>query len=56
MVDLGSAEVRRLLRAKPFEETDRVLRRARVDCLRLSTTESYERPLASFFKAREKRR
>lgn len=56
VVDLGSAEVRRLLRAKPFGETDRVLRRARVDCLRLSTTESYERPLASFFKAREKRR
>jgi hypothetical protein len=33
-----------------------VFKRARVDALALSTTESYERPLNAFFKKRERRR
>jgi len=56
VVDVGDAGVRRRLRAASFEEADRVFRRTRVDCLRLSTAESYERPLTSFFRARERRR
>ncbi len=56
VVDIGDAGVRRQLRSASFEEAGRVFRRTRVDSLRLSTAESYERPLASFFKAREKRR
>ena len=56
VVDLGDRDVRRRLHATSFEEADQVFRRTRVDCLRLSTAESYERPLTSFFKAREKRR
>jgi len=56
VVDVGNAGVRRRLRSASLEEADRVFRRTRVDSLRLSTAESYERPLTAFFKAREKRR
>ena len=56
VVDVSDAGTRRRLRPASFEEADRVFRRTRVDCVRLSTAESYERPLTSFFRAREKRR
>jgi uncharacterized protein (DUF58 family) len=56
VVDTSDPAVRRRLRAGTLTEAQEVFRRTRVDVLPLSTVESYERPLASFFKAREKRR
>lgn len=56
VVDSSDAGVRRRLRAGALGEAAPVFRRTRVDALPLSTAESYERPLAAFFKAREKRR
>ena len=49
-------EVRRRLRSVSLAEAREVFRRTNVDVLALSTAESYDRPLAGFFKAREKRR
>jgi hypothetical protein len=48
--------VRRRLRAATLAQAREIFRRTRVDALTLSTAESYERPLAAFFQAREKRR
>lgn len=56
VVDASSAAVRRSLRAAPLAEAGAVFRRTRVDAVALSTSESYEKPLAAFFKARERRR
>jgi len=56
VVDTSRPEVRRRLRAATLEEAGRAFRRTRVDALALSTAESYERPLAAFFRARERRR
>ena len=56
VVDTSDPGVRRRLRAATLTEAREVFRRTRVDALPLSTAESYERPLAAFFKAREKRR
>jgi uncharacterized protein (DUF58 family) len=56
VVDTSDPEVRRRLRPVALSEAAEAFRRARVDSLPLSTAESYERPLAAFFKAREKRR
>ena len=56
VVDTSDPTVRRRLRASTVEEALQVFRKARVDALPLSTAESYERPLAAFFKARERRR
>jgi uncharacterized protein (DUF58 family) len=56
VVDTSDPAVRRWLRAGTVGEAQEIFRRARVDALPLSTAESYERPLAAFFKAREKRR
>jgi uncharacterized protein (DUF58 family) len=56
VVDTSDARVRRRLRAATLERAGEVFRRTQVDVLPLSTAESYERPLAAFFKARERRR
>jgi len=56
VVDTSDPEVRRRLRATTVAEAREVFRRTNVDVLPLSTTESYEKPLAGFFKARERRR
>jgi uncharacterized protein (DUF58 family) len=56
VVDTSDPGVRRRLRAATLTEAQETFRRTRVDALPLSTAESYERPLAAFFKAREKRR
>jgi len=56
VVDTSDPGVRRRLRAGTLSEAQETFRRTRVDALPLSTAESYERPLAAFFKAREKRR
>jgi uncharacterized protein (DUF58 family) len=56
VVDSGRADVRPLLAATALAEAPAVFKRVRVDALTLSTTESYERPLSLFFKARERRR
>jgi uncharacterized protein (DUF58 family) len=56
IVDTSDPEVRRRLRSATLGEAKELFRRARVDVLPLSTVESYERPLASFFKERERRR
>jgi len=56
VVDTSRADVRQRLAGATLAEAAAVFRRTRVDALALSTAESYERPLAQFFKAREKRR
>jgi len=56
IVDTADPAVRRRLRAATLEEAEEIFRRANVDVLPLSTAESYDKPLAAFFKARERRR
>jgi uncharacterized protein (DUF58 family) len=56
VVDTANARVRALLRASTLREAREVFRRTNVDVLPLSTADSYERPLATFFKARGRRR
>jgi uncharacterized protein (DUF58 family) len=56
VVDTSNPDVRRRLKAATLGQAKEVFRRTRVDSLALSTAESYERPLAAFFQAREKRR
>jgi uncharacterized protein (DUF58 family) len=56
VVDTSDPVVRQRLRPATLAEARDVFRRTNVDALPLSTAESYERPLAAFFKAREKRR
>jgi uncharacterized protein (DUF58 family) len=56
VVDTSDPDVRRRLSAATLAQAREVFRRTRVDALTLSTAESYERPLAAFFQAREKRR
>ncbi len=56
IVDTSDPLVRRRLRAATLDVAREVFRRTRVDVLPLSTAESYERPLAAFFKDRERRR
>jgi uncharacterized protein (DUF58 family) len=56
VVDTGQASVRRRLTAPSLEGAQAVFRRTGVDALTLSTAESYEWPLAAFFKSRERRR
>jgi uncharacterized protein (DUF58 family) len=56
VVDSARADVRPLLASHALSEAPAIFKRARVDALALSTTESYERPLSAFFKARERRR
>jgi len=56
IVDTSDPAVRRRLRAATVGQARELFRRAGVDALALSTAESYERPLATFFKQRERRR
>jgi uncharacterized protein (DUF58 family) len=56
VVDTRDPAVRRGLRAATLQEASAVFRRTNVDVLPLSTAESYEVPLAGFFKGRERRR
>jgi len=56
VVDTGDPAVRHRLRATTLYEAGEIFRRTRVEALSLSTAESYERPLAAFFKSREKKR
>jgi hypothetical protein len=56
VVDSSIPQVRRRLRAATLDQAREVFRRTQVDVLPLAVTSSYERPLANFFKARERRR
>jgi uncharacterized protein (DUF58 family) len=56
VADTRQADVRRRLLASTVDDAAEIFRRTGVDALPLSTAESYERPLQSFFKARERRR
>jgi uncharacterized protein (DUF58 family) len=56
VADTARAEVRRALRAPAFAEAQAVFRKTNVDALALDTGASYERPLSTFFRARERRR
>jgi hypothetical protein len=56
VVDTSDPDVRRRLRSAALGQVEGTLRKARVDALPLSTAESYDRPLAAFFKKRERRR
>jgi uncharacterized protein (DUF58 family) len=56
VVDTAEPAVRRALAVGAPGRAAAVFKRARVDALALSTAESYERPLAAFFEARERRR
>jgi uncharacterized protein (DUF58 family) len=56
VVDTAEPAVRRALAAGAPGRAATVFKRTRVDALPLSTADSYERPLAAFFKARERRR
>jgi uncharacterized protein (DUF58 family) len=56
VVDTSDPTVRQRLRATTLSEAKEIFRRAGVDVLPLSTDKSYDKPLAAFFKAREKRR
>ena len=56
LVDTSDPAVRQRLRVATLDQARDLFRRVRVDALPLSTSESYERPLAAFFKQRERRR
>jgi len=56
VVDTAEPAVRRALTAGAPGRVATVFKRTRVDALALSTAESYEKPLAAFFQARERRR
>ncbi len=56
VVDTDDLGVRKGLASAVLDRTRETLRRSGVDLLQLSTAESYETPLAAFFKARERRR
>jgi uncharacterized protein (DUF58 family) len=56
VADTARPEVRRALTVRAFAAAGGIFKKAGVDALPLSTTESYERPLQAFFKARERRR
>jgi len=56
VVDASRADVRPHLASLALRDAPETFRRTRVDALTLSTAESYEKPLAAFFKKRERRR
>jgi uncharacterized protein (DUF58 family) len=56
VLDTSDPAVRSRLRAATLTGAQEAFRRAQVDALTLSTAESYEVPLAAFFKARGRRR
>ena len=56
VVDASRPEVRPYLASSALRDAPLTFRRTRVDALTLNTSESYEKPLAAFFKKREQRR
>ncbi len=56
VADTTEPAVRRALAVATLAKAKTIFTRTRVDALTLSTAESYEKPLAAFFKARERRR
>jgi len=56
VADTGRADVRRALAVSGLAAARQIFKKTRVDALRLSTAESYERPLRGFFEARGRRR
>ncbi len=56
VADTSHPATRRLLKVAAQDQAAQVFRRTNVDALVLSTAEPYQRPLANFFRAREKRR
>jgi len=56
VVDTSDPRMRARLRMSQSASARQAFKRARVDALVLATTDSYERPLTAFFKARERRR
>jgi uncharacterized protein (DUF58 family) len=56
VVDASRPDVRRRLAQSSLAQAREAFKRTRVDLLALSTDESYEKPLGTFFKARERRR
>jgi uncharacterized protein (DUF58 family) len=56
IVDTSRPAVRRQLAATTLAQAQEAFRRTRVDALALCTTQPYDRPLAAFFEARERRR
>ena len=56
VVDTSDPAARRLLQVAVRTQAAQIFRRTNVDVLPLSTAEAYQRPLANFFKARERRR
>ena len=56
VVDASRRDIRPLLASAALGEAAGTFKRTQVDALTLSTAESYEKPLSSFFKARERRR
>ena len=56
VADTGRADVRRALAVSGLVAARQIFKKTRVDALRLSTAESYERPLQGFFEARGRRR
>ncbi|HLA78472.1 MAG TPA: DUF58 domain-containing protein [Vicinamibacteria bacterium] len=56
VADTADRATRRLLQVAARSQAAQIFRRTNVDVLALSTAEAYQRPLANFFKAREKRR
>jgi uncharacterized protein (DUF58 family) len=56
IVDTSRPAVRRQLASTTLAQAQEAFRRTRVDALVLCTTQPYDRPLAAFFEARERRR
>jgi uncharacterized protein (DUF58 family) len=56
IVDTSRPAVRRQLASTTLAQAQEAFRRTRVDALALCTTQPYDRPLAAFFEARERRR
>jgi uncharacterized protein (DUF58 family) len=56
VMDTSDASARRRLQVAVRTQAAQIFRRTNVDVLPLSTAEPYERPLAGFFKVRERRR
>ncbi len=56
VVDTGDPGTRRRLAVTTLAKAGEIFRRTNVDALPLSTAEPYDRPLAAFFKTRERRR
>jgi hypothetical protein len=56
VLDTSDAAVRAKLRPLALARASSIFKRTGVDAVPLSTAEPYDRPLAGFFRARERRR